>query len=242
MSTRTAFHVALLGVAAYMTHRSSTAPTPPPKDDEVRQDVKPTERIFGKVARRMGDAVKYMTWVSAGCTVAVLIAREYPSELSTNILRRLILVGTGAAARIQPTPVVLAGCALTAFGAAIRMACFQTLDRFFTFEVTVKEGHRLCTNGPYSVVRHPSYTGWCVQTIGVTLWNCCAGSWAREAGWLDRPGGMIAAYAFLGVQAYIGLSMIMRCSQEDALMKKQFGESWDEWAKRVPYRLVPFLY
>ncbi|KZT70879.1 hypothetical protein DAEQUDRAFT_737237 [Daedalea quercina L-15889] len=242
MSARTAFHIALLGVAAYMTGRSNTSPTPPPKDDEVRRDVTRTERVFSKLARQLGGAVKYTTWASAGCAAAVLIAHDYPGELSTTVLQRLLPIGAGGAARIQPTPYVLAGCGLTMLGAAIRFACFRTLDRFFTFEVTVKEDHQLCTRGPYSVVRHPSYTGYCMQTIGVAMWNCCAGSWAREAGWLDTPVGVAVASVFVGLQAYVGLNMIMRCSQEDMLMRKQFGEIWDEWARRVPYRLVPFIY
>lgn len=58
MSERTAFHVALLGVAAYMTHRSSTAPTPPPSKDEVKYDATPMERFFGQFARRIGGAIK----------------------------------------------------------------------------------------------------------------------------------------------------------------------------------------
>lgn len=61
MSERTIFHIALLGVAAYMTHRSSTAPTPPPSDDEVKHDATPMERFFGQFARRIGDTVKVST-------------------------------------------------------------------------------------------------------------------------------------------------------------------------------------
>ncbi|KZT70870.1 hypothetical protein DAEQUDRAFT_810447 [Daedalea quercina L-15889] len=232
MSARTAFHIALLSVATYMIDRSSTAPNPPPKEDEMRQDINPAERFFSKVSRATG----------AGCTAAVLIAREYPSELNTAVLQKLLLVGTGAAAHIQLTPYVLAGFGLTMLGSAIRLVCFRTLDRFFTFEMTVKEDHQLCTRGPYSVVRHPAYAGYWVQTAGIALWNCCAGSWAREAGWLGTPAGMAMAGVFLGLQAYAGLSMIMRCSQEDALMRMRFGGLWDEWANRVPHRLVPFVY
>ncbi|KAH9931818.1 uncharacterized protein B0H18DRAFT_988246 [Fomitopsis serialis] len=245
MFAQTPFHLALMGVAAYMTHRSSTAPTPPSKDNEIVREAKPMERIFqvsGKVVGQMGSATKYMTWASAGCTAAVLLAREYPSELSTAVLQKLLPAGIGAAARIQPTPVVLAGYVLTVVGAGIRVACFRALDRFFTFQVTVKEGHQLCTRGPYSIVRHPSYTGWCIQSVGIALWSCCAGSWAREAGLLERPTGMAAACVFVGVQTYIWLCIVLRCGQEDAWLRKHFGKGWDEWARTVPYRLVPFVY
>ena len=172
----------------------------------------------------------------------MLVARDHPSEWGTTVLRELLNVGIGAAARIQLTPTVLTGLALAIAGAGIRVACFRTLDRFFTFEVTLKEGHQLCTRGPYSVVRHPSYTGWILQTVGIALWALGPGSWAREAGWLDTPAGMVAAGAYLGLQVYTALGMLLRCSKEDALMRKQFGAQWDEWAGRVRYRLIPLVY
>ena len=182
-----------------------------------------------------------MTWAAAGCTAAVLLAREYPSELSTAVLRSLLLDGS-ATDRIQLTPSVLGGALLTIVGAGIRVACFRAMKRFFTFEVTVRDGHELCTSGPYSVVRHPSYTGWILQSIGVALWSCGAGSWAREAGWLDTLVGRAVATAFIGLQTYISFGMMLRCSKEDELLRRQFGERWDAWASRVSYRLVPFIY
>ncbi|EPT01026.1 hypothetical protein FOMPIDRAFT_47533 [Fomitopsis schrenkii] len=183
-----------------------------------------------------------MTWAGAGCTAAVLVARDHPSEWSAVVLRELLHVGVGAATRIQLTPSVLTGTILTIAGAGIRVACFRALDRFFTFEVTVKEGHQLCTRGPYSIVRHPSYTGWILQTTGIALCTCGAGSWAREAGWLDTPVGMMVAGAYTCLQVYTSLGMLFRCSKEDGLMRKQFGKQWDEWAGRVRFRLMPFVY
>lgn len=190
------------------------------------------------------DAQSYVfsTWAGVGCTTAVLVAREYPSEWNKSVLRELVHVSIGAATRIQLTPSILMGAVLTIMGAGIRMACFRALGRFFTFEVTVKEGHQLCTRGPYSIVRHPSYTGWILQTIGIALCTCSAGSWAREAGWLDTSAGMTVAGAYLGIQVYTALGMLLRCSKEDALMRKQFEKQWDEWAGRVRYRLIPFVY
>lgn len=58
MSEHTAFHVALLGVAAYLTHRSSTAPNPPPKDDEIKPDLTVIERYLGQFARALAGTVK----------------------------------------------------------------------------------------------------------------------------------------------------------------------------------------
>lgn len=254
MSERTIFHVALLGVAAYMTHRSSTAPTPPPKDHEVKHDATPMERFFGQFARRIGDTIKVSAlWQRK--TLSLMCSRhgqvwgaplpcwsQGNTQANGTVLRELVHVSIGAATRIQLTPSILMGAVLTIMGAGIRMACFRALGRFFTFEVTVKEGHQLCTRGPYSIVRHPSYTGWILQTIGIALCTCSAGSWAREAGWLDTSAGMTVAGAYLGIQVYTALGMLLRCSKEDALMRKQFEKQWDEWAGRVRYRLIPFVY
>ena len=32
---------------------------------------------------------------------------------------------------------------------------------------------------------------------------------------------------------------LWRMPVEDAMMKREFGKDWDEWAKAVPYRLFP---
>ena len=127
-------------------------------------------------------------------------------------------------------------------GTSLRLWCFRTLDRFFTFEVTLKKDHQLCTGGPYSFVRHPAYTGWIFQCVGLALWNGGAGSWARESGFLNTVIGRIAASVFMAVETYMCLSMVHRCSQEDMLMGDKFGTEWLVWARRVPYRLLPYLY
>lgn len=151
-------------------------------------------------------------------------------------------LGMGSVDRLKITPVILTGWAATMLGTSLRLWCFRTLDRFFTFEVTLKEGHQLCIGGPYSYVRHPAYTGWILQCIGLALWNGGAGSWARESGFLSTVAGRVVASAFLTVEAYMCLSMVHRCSQEDMLMRDRFGAEWLAWASRVPYRLVPYLF
>lgn len=148
----------------------------------------------------------------------------------------------GSEASVRITPVILMGWSLTMLGTSLRLWCFRTLDRFFTFEVTLKEDHQLCTGGPYTYVRHPAYTGWILQCAGLALWNGGVGSWAWESGVLSHPFGQILASSFLAVEAYMCLSMVHRCSQEDMLMGEKFGAEWLAWARRVPYRLLPYLY
>jgi protein-S-isoprenylcysteine O-methyltransferase Ste14 len=41
-------------------------------------------------------------------------------------------------------------------GASLRLWCFKCLQKFFTFNVTVKKDHKLITTGPYSLLVHPA--------------------------------------------------------------------------------------
>jgi len=40
---------------------------------------------------------------------------------------------------------------------------------------------------------------------------------------------------------HIGVTL-GRMSVEDDILRKQFGAEWDNWAKRVPYRVIPGVY
>jgi protein-S-isoprenylcysteine O-methyltransferase Ste14 len=33
-----------------------------------------------------------------------------------------------------------------------------------------------------------------------------------------------------------------RVPEEDAMMRKQFGQEWERWAARVPYKSIPGVY
>jgi protein-S-isoprenylcysteine O-methyltransferase len=46
-----------------------------------------------------------------------------------------------------------------ALGLVLRIWAVVTLGRWFTWNVTVQPGQVLVTDGPYRVIRHPSYTG-----------------------------------------------------------------------------------
>ncbi|KAF9307547.1 hypothetical protein BGZ91_008382, partial [Linnemannia elongata] len=51
----------------------------------------------------------------------------------------------------------------------LRTWSFRTLDWFFTYQLTIRPGHRLVTSGPYKILRHPSYTGFFFN--GAAVWT-----------------------------------------------------------------------
>jgi protein-S-isoprenylcysteine O-methyltransferase Ste14 len=74
-------------------------------------------------------------------------------------------------------------------------------------------GHRLITNGPYAIVRHPMYFGLILAAFGsLFLYQ----TWT----------GIFLIACALGV--------IRRALREEEVLSKEFGAEWTEYSKRVP--------
>ncbi|KAI0826925.1 hypothetical protein BC628DRAFT_1319269 [Trametes gibbosa] len=174
-----------------------------------------------------------------------ILAKHLPPSVLTPALAALdrVLWMQGGAERIRITPSFALGWALIMAGGLLRLACYRTLGKHFTFEVTIREDHRLVTNGPYSFVRHPSYTGMVMVVLGTIVSSFSRGSALRESGVLLTPLGKLFAMAWVIDMLYVPVVMVFfRVKTEDGILRKQFGSEWDKWVKRTPYALFPGIY
>ena len=140
------------------------------------------------------------------------------------------------------TLVQLLGILAVLFGTYLRLLCFRTLGQFFTFELAIREGHKLCTHGPYSIVRHPSYTAVFTINAGVGLVFFGHGSawWAYGLGDTLIGGGL---WYFWAVSQLLGVASIFgRMKAEDKALKDNFGQEWVRWYRKVPFNLIPYVY
>ena len=55
-------------------------------------------------------------------------------------------------------------------------------------------------------------------------------------------GKLLVVTYFSGVNILISFFALARMSKEDIALRNQFGEKWDDWAKRVPYSIFPGIY
>ena len=124
----------------------------------------------------------------------------------------------------------------------MRMWCHRSLGRFFTWELAVRENHKLITHGLYSLVRHPSYTGLVLMTYGNMLYLVSKGSYFAEAGLWNTFAGKAIGYALSTYLMWLTWTLCARARQEDAMLRKEFGVKWDEWAKKTPWKVIPFVY
>lgn len=112
--------------------------------------------------------------------------------------------------------------ALCLMGVALRWYAIVHLGRFFTVNVAIASDHRVVDDGPYRLMRHPSYTGALMSFYGYGLFT---GNWLA--------GGLLVAP--------VTLAFLRRMTIEEDALRTALGEPYRAYARRTK-RLVPFLY
>jgi protein-S-isoprenylcysteine O-methyltransferase Ste14 len=112
------------------------------------------------------------------------------------------------------------GAAVTIAGLLFAVWARGYLGRNWSSSVTIKQGHELITTGPYTVVRHPIYTGILTGFLGMAI-------------------------AISQVRGFIVVVLILfaywtKLRIEERWMRSQFGETYATYARRTS-ALVPYL-
>ena len=145
-------------------------------------------------------------------------------------------------ASVGVCPSFIAGLVVTAAGTLIRVVAYRQLSRNFTFQLAVRNEHKLSTSGIYSVVRHPSYTGALMFLCGMGICQLGSGSYFVESGMWKGTAGQVCAAVYLSFIAFSFSMAGVRTRQEDETLRTEFKEQWDAWARETRYRLIPFVY
>ncbi|KAI0076360.1 hypothetical protein K474DRAFT_1663011 [Panus rudis PR-1116 ss-1] len=221
-----------------------TPPNPPPNFDESSkyQAEKRTkdflDTIFWWHIPLVWVAIHLFNVIEAYTTLSHI----FPS-LRNSTLDHYLLPNSAPdiAERLRLTPVFIAGSISIISSALLRLLCFRTLGKYFTFNLAIVKDHKLITNGPYAIVRHPAYLGMIIYAVGLYLTQFGKGSWWRESGISNTKMGYMLSACMGMIACGFGL-LLGRIPKEDFVLRNEFGNEWDEWAKRVPYKLIPGIY
>jgi protein-S-isoprenylcysteine O-methyltransferase Ste14 len=113
------------------------------------------------------------------------------------------------------------GVILFAAGGALRIWPVFVLGPRFSGLVAIQPGHTLVTRGVYSIIRHPSYLGLLVSSLGWVL--------------AFRSGIGVLLVALLIPP------LLVRIKAEERLLRSQFGEEYNAYCARTS-RLIPGVY
>jgi protein-S-isoprenylcysteine O-methyltransferase Ste14 len=113
------------------------------------------------------------------------------------------------------------GVFLFAVGGALRLWPVFILGHRFSGLVAIQPGHTLVTSGIYGVIRHPSYLGLFINSLGWTL--------AFRSG----VGVLLTALTIP--------PLLARIHAEERLLRSHFGGAYEAYCARTS-RLIPGLY
>ncbi|XP_038047003.1 delta(14)-sterol reductase TM7SF2-like isoform X1 [Patiria miniata] len=85
-------------------------------------------------------------------------------------------------------------------------------------------GKRLLVSGWWGLVRHPNYLGDLILAL----------SWSLYCGF-----DSIIPYFY---PIYFTVLLVHRCLRDAAMCKEKYGEAWDRYCQKVPYRIFPYIF
>lgn len=119
-----------------------------------------------------------------------------------------------------PIFLVLATDAIVFLGYVIFISVMKE-NSYLSRTVEVEAGQKVISTGPYSIVRHPMYTGVLLMFLFAPL---ALGSW-----WALIP--------FISLPFFL----VLRILNEEKLLTKNLS-GYEEYRKTVPFRLIPHIW
>ena len=172
---------------------------------------------------------------------AIQLARQWQWRTdATRIGRRSFWLGFGAclivtnialylgpsafpAAAIRPGAVAFAaGMVIMIAGVVLRGWSFHALGQYFTAVIKVSPDQLVVTNGPYRLLRHPSYAGGLLAEVGIAV---------TSANWVSVAVFVVAWVAIIAWRIHI----------EETALLSVLGAKYRSYASRHK-RLIPLLW
>ncbi len=160
----------------------------------------------GSARRDRGSWLVLLVTLYGGMAVAFFLAFRLPA---TDIA-------------VDPALFFYSGILLILAGVAFRWYAIRILGRFFTRDVATHTGQTVVRQGPYRLIRHPSYAGALITVVGVGL---ALTNWAS-----------LVALVAISLVGYM-----YRISIEEHALLDAIGQPYREYM-RTTRRLIPFIW
>lgn len=128
--------------------------------------------------------------------------------------RSLLVLDLGNSARML-------GFILLIPGFILMQVAEKHLDKQFSTEVTLQEGHKLIQHGIYKYIRHPRYTGILVFFLGISI--------------------VFRSLLAIFLVAALLLVFAWRIHAEEKLLHQEFGKEWEAY-RASSWRMIPYVF
>ncbi|MFC4164940.1 methyltransferase family protein [Epilithonimonas zeae] len=118
--------------------------------------------------------------------------------------------------------IIYLGLIVLFIGILTRFLIIKSLGKYFTVDVTIREGHQIKKDGIYSVLRHPSYSASLLTFLGLGLF-------------LNNWVALFIAF----IPPF--LAFLYRIKIEEKALIEQFGQDYIDYKKQTK-KLIPFIY
>ncbi|KAF8585048.1 hypothetical protein K439DRAFT_1633016 [Ramaria rubella] len=230
----------LLPLAALANWIAFRPPNIVNKEDRIQNKSQLFERL--PVAVRMAMPARIM---SCGCLMtewAIMLSLYFQNTPSNALPFKVCLAPSPSLHQLATlSPTFIAGIFLMYTSAMLRVWCYKTLGRLFTYTMTIRPNHQLVTSGPYSYVRHPGYTGNILMLLGSAVTHFSPGSYILECQIMSNTYARGLIWVWVGLMLFWSASFYGRGAIEDRYLKEEFGDTWVRFRRAVPYKFIPGL-
>lgn len=221
--------ILLLLFTTILFHISNTNPNSSTTSDHVVY-----EGFASKLGVSFGTVIsKFVIWSSTLYQLLYLYLKTTSSPLISTFFPEIFTI-------TDPLPLTFTAVfayILMIIGGLGRIWCYKTLGKFFTFEITIRNSHKLIKTGPYAYVRHPSYTFASILIIGMLLIHRRVVYFFPHRTWvrlfMDGPWPLTS---FLIFAFFTSLRVI----REEKELAKNFGKEWIDYSSKTK-RFIPGL-
>jgi protein-S-isoprenylcysteine O-methyltransferase Ste14 len=166
------------------------------------------DKVHGKGKTANDKGTRYLNFIAI--TVGIVLAAIL------NGVQRFVFPG-------GKTPAIFfAGITIMLLGMALRYWAVITLGVFFRTTIETEQDQRVINNGPYRLIRHPSYCGWLLVCFGYGI---------AVQNWLS-----LLVVVFLPLAA-----LLHRIHVEEKKLVSSLGSSYVEYQEKTK-RLIPWIW
>lgn len=118
--------------------------------------------------------------------------------------------------------IIYLGLIVLFIGILTRFLIIKSLGKYFTVDVTIREGHQIKKDGVYSILRHPSYSASLLTFLGLGLFL---------NNWISLIIAFIPPF----------LAFLYRIKIEEKALIEKFEQDYIDYKKQTK-KLIPFIY